>query len=103
MATKMAPALNKRSWTKYSFLKTMGEITARTPIMKRMLKVLLPITVPSPRPGDPPKTAAKFIENSGTDVPMPTITSPIIHSGIANMRARDVAPFIRILAPLIRK
>src|SRR3989344_5408938 len=66
-----------------------------------MLKVLLPIMVPKPMLF-PLKTEAMLIENSGIEVPMPTITRPINHVEMLRSLATDVAPLTKIRAPVIK-
>ena len=79
----------------------MGQKRADTPSIKRILNVLLPIIALMPT-GLLLNTEAIFILNSGIDVPIPTITTPVNQFEILKIRAIEIAPSTKIFAPFIK-
>ena len=79
----------------------IGAMSAATPKISRLLKILLPITFPSAIPELPFSAAPVLITNSGNEVPSATIVRPITNSLILKRRARADAPFVSQSAPRI--
>ena len=84
------------------FLTITGLIKAQIPIIKRIFKILLPITFPS--------TISALLEiidltetaNSGALVPKATIVRPISIFDNLKFCAKDAAPSTKTSAPLIK-
>ena len=60
---------------------TMGVTRAATPTMSNVLKMLLPTTLPTARSGVPFSADIRLTKNSGIEVPMATMVSPITICG----------------------
>jgi hypothetical protein len=76
-----------------------GKIKEETPRIKKMLKILLPITFPIAISEFPVYAAYVLTINSGADVPNATTVKPITIFGIPYFFAKDDAPSTRRLAP----
>ena len=69
------------------------------PKIPNTLKILEPTTLPTATSFNPFIVALKLTANSGKLVPIPTISAPIINSGILNLFAIDTEPLTNKLAP----
>ena len=65
-----------------SFLKTSGLIIEHTPNIRNIFAILLPTTFPIAKSECPSNADVTLTTNSGIDVPIATIVSPITISGI---------------------
>lgn len=63
--------------------------------------MLLPTTLPTARPGDPPSTACIVTANSGADVANDTTVRPTTSGLMPSARAMRLAPRTRISPPPI--
>ena len=70
----------------------LGENNALQPRIKRILKVLLPITLPRAMSRSPLIVAATEAATSGRLVPTATMVNPMINSETPRLRAISVAP-----------
>lgn len=77
----------------------MGITNATHPIIMRMLKILLPTTLPIANSALPSMADRMLITNSGAEVPNATIVNPITRSLTPHFFATDDAPSVRQLAP----
>jgi len=75
---------------------------APTPKMKRILKILDPITLPSAMSVFPFRALASDTTSSGAEVPKETMVSPITIGAMRSLVARLDDPSTRKFAPLIR-
>ena len=78
---------------------TIGETMAATPTISSVLKMLLPMTLPTAMSVVPFRAETKLTKNSGADVPMATTVRPITICGTFNRWAIEVAPSVRRSAP----
>ena len=67
--------------------------------MRRIFAMLLPIIFPVASPGALDITALMQVTNSGREVPIAMIVSPMINGGTFNCLAKDIAPLIIKSAP----
>ena len=72
---------------------------AATPIINKVLIILLPSTLPIARSVLPSMEAKTLITSSGSDVPKATMVSPISNCGSPNFLPMDEAPSINHFAP----
>ncbi len=72
---------------------------AATPIINKVLIILLPNTFPMARSVLPSTEANTLITSSGREVPRATIVSPISICGRPNLLPIEEAPSINHLAP----
>ena len=77
----------------------IGKTNAVQPIIIRILKILLPTTLPIAISALPLIDDSRLITNSGADVPKATIVSPITKSEIRNFFATAAEPSVSALAP----
>ena len=70
----------------------IGKISAQTPMIKRILAVFEPTTLPSAISDEPARAARTETRSSGIEVPKPTMTNETINVGIASRDARATAP-----------
>ena len=77
----------------------IGATMAVHPTIIRVLKILLPTTLPIANPALPLKEDNKLITNSGAEVPRATIVRPITRLEMLNRLATDAAPSVSALAP----
>ena len=73
----------------------MGRARATAPIMSRVLKILLPTTLPMAMPVLPSTADMTLMVSSGADVPKATMVRPTIRSDRPNLRAIAAAPSVR--------
>ena len=86
-----------------SFLTLMGRMTAATPMSKRTLMMLLPMTLPSKISVLPEMSEEKETASSGAPVPKATMVRPIKSLETLKFEATDEAPSTSQSAPLIKK
>ena len=84
------------------FFTTNFLITTATPKIRRLLVILLPITLPSTISALPLARAFIEIANSGALVPKATIVNPINTLDTLKLVAVDDAPSTKISAPFIK-
>lgn len=77
----------------------MGRTVAVMPIITRMLKILLPTTLPTASSPFPPAADIMLIASSGAEVPNATTVSPTTRSEIPILRAMAEEPSVSQLAP----
>ena len=82
--------------------KSMGQITPVMPRIMRMLKTLLPMTLPMAMAERPFRAATTLVASSGSDVPPATMVSPIMASLTPSDLATWVAASTNRLLPKIR-
>ena len=86
-----------------SFWNFKGLIIEHIPKIKNKFAILLPTTFPIDISECPSIAAVVLTINSGIDVPIATIVSPIIIVGILNFFASPLAPSTKKSAPFINK
>ena len=104
--TMRAVEMRRRSGSSFdtvSFLTLMGWMTAATPISRRTLIMLLPITLPRRMSVLPLMREEKETASSGAPVPKATIVRPTRSLLTLKLDATDEAPSTKRSAPLIRK
>lgn len=77
----------------------IGMTIAVTPIMTRILNILLPTTLPIASSALPWIADMRLMTNSGAEVPNATTVSPIMRSETPQRFAIADAPSVRIFAP----
>ena len=77
----------------------MGAKRAVQPTIIKVLKMLLPTTLPTAMSALPFRADDTLTVSSGADVPKATMVSPITMEGIWKRLATDAAPSVRQLAP----
>ena len=101
--SKIAPSNAKGiSFHTVELLTDKGMIIADIPSTSNILAILLPITLPIAKSGEPSNAAKRFTINSGADVPNETTVSPITSGEIFSFNAKDDAPLTIDSAPPIR-
>ena len=80
----------------------MGLIKAAIPIINKVLKILLPTTLPNNIPALLVSRACIPTNSSGELVPKATIISPIMREEIPRDNAKREAPLTRNSAPIIK-
>ena len=70
----------------------IGVIMLATPTMERLLKMLLPSSVPTPTSWCPRMRDMIAVASSGVDVPIATSVAPMTNSLSPNCRATSAAP-----------
>jgi hypothetical protein len=80
-------------------VKMMGENTAHTPRIAKVLKQLEPTTLPIAIALSPLSAEIKLTVSSGIEVPTATIVRPTINSGTRKRAARAVEPSVSNIAP----
>ena len=85
-----------------SFLILMGRMTAPIPMSSKILRILLPMTLPRSMSDLPSMSEANDTASSGALVPKATIVRPIKSFEILKCEAVDEAPSIIQSAPLMR-
>ncbi len=78
-----------------------GEMVDVIPNTMNMLKILLPITLPTASPGFPLMAATTEVASSGSDVPIATMVSPTTPSLMPAFIAIDEAPATNLSPPKI--
>ena len=78
----------------------IGKTKAVQPIIIRILKILLPTTLPIAISALPLMDDNKLMTNSGADVPKATMVKPITKSEIRNFFATAAEPSVNALAPI---
>ena len=91
------------SFETVSFLTRMGWMRAATPISRRTLMMLLPMTLPRRMSVLPFTSEEKETASSGAPVPKATMVSPIRSLLTLKFEATEEAPSTSQSAPLIRK
>lgn len=86
-----------------SFLTLMGRMTAATPMRRRTLIILLPMTLPIKMSVLPLISDEKETASSGAPVPKATIVRPTKSLLTLKLEATDEAPSTSQSAPLIKK
>ena len=81
---------------------TKGKIREEIPKIAKILKILLPTTLPKAISLLPFKAAEILTTNSGNEVPKATMVKPIIKSDTFKRRAITEAPSTNLSAPKIR-
>src|SRR5690606_5958748 len=76
-----------------------GEISAATPRMNRILKILLPTALAIANSACPEKAALTLTANSGALVPNATTVKPITSEGMPKFAAKRAAPLTNKSAP----
>ena len=77
----------------------IGNSSADTPTIIRILKILLPMTLPKAIDDVPFTAEAKLTKNSGADVPNATTVSPMTICDILSLRAILAALSVKQSAP----
>ena len=85
------------------FEMTIGDTMAATPTMSSTLKMLLPTTLPTARSEVPFSADTRLTQNSGIEVPMATMVSPMTMEGMFRRSAMLTAPSVMKSAPLSTK
>ena len=80
-------------------VKSMGENTAHTPRIAKMLNVLEPTILPIAMALSPLRAEIKLTVSSGIDVPTATIVRPTINSGTRKRAAKATEPSVSNIAP----
>ena len=96
-----APIFMSKSRFIHSGRRVTGATNAIMPIIPSILKMFDPKIVPTPT-GVPCHAEVMLMASSGSDVPIPTMTTPTSHSETPKKRAIDVAPRITKSAPFIK-
>ena len=78
---------------------TIGAKSAVQPTIIKVLKMLLPTTLPMAMSALPFRAEDMLTVSSGADVPKATMVSPITMDGIWKRLAMDAAPSVSPLAP----
>ena len=81
------------------FRMVMGATIAVIPTMRRELKIFDPTTFPTARSAVPFSADTRLTQNSGIDVPIATMVSPMTNCGMRNRSATPTAPSVRRSAP----
>ena len=77
----------------------IGATMAVMPTIMRMLKMLLPTTLPIDSSALPSRAESTLTDNSGVEVPKATTVSPMTIDEIRKRLASDEAPSVRKSAP----
>lgn len=77
----------------------MGAMAAAHPAMRRVLKMFEPMTFPTARSLVPLSADMKLTQNSGIEVPMATMVSPMTTCETCARSAMATAPSVRKSAP----
>lgn len=79
--------------------KLSGRMVAEVPSTRNILKILLPITLPTAMPVRPLSAAVIDVASSGSDVPAATTVRPITASLTPSEDAMPEAPFTKQSPP----
>ena len=101
MMTNHADAITAKGISLRTVVRKMviGATSDATPTMSKVLKTLLPTTLPTAKSGVPFTADTRLTQNSGIDVPIATTVRPIIICGIHNRSAMPTAPSVSLSAP----
>ena len=77
----------------------MGVTMAATPTISRALKMFEPTMLPTARSGVPLSADTKLTQNSGSDVPMATMVSPMVSCDTLKRSAKATEPSVIRSAP----